>query len=172
MLAEPFLSQVITAIVALLLAAVGVVGIVLPVLPGSIVILAGLLVWALWGGSSWGWLAFGAGAVFVIVGAVLGWVLTKRNLDGRGIPNWPVVAGVIAGVVGMFLLPAFGLPIGFALGLFLAEYWRLRNAGEALGTSWLAIKTLGIGMILELACASIACLLLTVSIVTRFVVER
>ena len=59
----------LAAVLALLLAAVGVVGILLPVLPGSLTVGAGLLVWALFGGSSWGWVTFGGGAVILAVGA-------------------------------------------------------------------------------------------------------
>lgn len=172
MLVEPLSAPVVAAIVAALLAVVGVAGIVLPVLPGSITIAAGLLVWAIWGGSSGGWIAFGVGLVFVLAGMLAGWVLTKRNLDGRGIPGWPVLVGVAAGVLGMFVLPALGLPIGFVLGLFLAELVRLREFREAVRTSWLAIRTLGLGMLIELGCAAVAGALLTVSIVTRFTFER
>lgn len=160
--------DVIAAIVAALLAIVGVVGIIVPVLPGSILVGVGLLVWAIWGGG-WAWLAFAIGIVFVAVGAISGWVLTKRNLDQRQIPNWPVLVGFAAGVVGIFILPAFGLPIGFIIGLVVAELVRLRGDWQqALSTSWLAVKTLGVGILIEFAAASVAIGALSISIVAHF----
>lgn len=158
--------EILIAVLAVLLCLVGLAGIILPVLPGSITIAVALLVWALWGASGWGWWAFGVGAVFLVAGTTAGLVLTKRGLDRRQIPNWPILVGLACGIVGAFVLPALGLVVGFVAGLLVAEYLRVRNLGEALQTSWVAIKSVGVGMIIELACAMVATSLLTVSILT------
>lgn len=160
--------DVIAAIVAVLLAIVGIIGIVVPVLPGSITILVGLLVWAIWGGSGWAWTAFAIGGVVLVAGMVSGWILTKRGLDKREIPGWPVWVGIAAGIVGMFALPALGLPIGFVVGLVASEFIRLKDWRRALDTSWAAVKTLGLGMLIEFTCACIAIGLLTISMLAHF----
>lgn len=159
-------AEIAAAVVAVLACLIGLTGIVIPVLPGSITVGAGLLVWAIWGASSWGWWAFGVGAVFLAVGATSGLVLTKRGLDRKEIPTWPILVGLLGGIIGTFLLPALGLVIGFVAGLLLAEYLRVKDFKLALDTSWVAIKSVGIGMIIELGCAMLATSLLTVSIVT------
>lgn len=161
-------ADVIAAIIAAVLAIVGVIGIIVPVLPGSITILIGLLVWAIWGGSGWAWAAFVIGGIPLIAGMISGWVLTKRGLDKREIPNWPILVGVGAGIVGMFVLPALGLPIGFVVGLVVAEYVRLKDWRQALDTSWSAVKTLGLGMIIELCCAFFAIAVLSISMLAHF----
>ena len=157
------------AVIAVLLCLVGLAGIIIPVLPGSITIGGALLIWAIWGESGWGWWAFGIGAVFLAAGAVSGMVLTKRGLDRREIPTWPILVGLACGVVGAFVLPALGLVIGFVVGLLVAEYARVKEFSKALETSWVAIKSVGIGMLIELGCAMVATSLLTLSIVTAAV---
>ena len=160
--------DVIAAVAAAILALVGLVGIVFPVLPGSILVGVGALVWALWGGSSWGWIAFGVAAILLVVGGASSLLLTGRSLKKRQIPKWPVTVGIIVGVVGMFLLPGFGLPIGFALGLLLAEWYRMRSFRQAALTSWQTIKALGLGILVEFGCAMAATSVLAVSIVTAW----
>ncbi len=160
--------DVVTAVAAAILALVGLVGIVFPVLPGSILVGVGALVWALWGGSSWGWIAFGVAAILLVVGGASSLLLTGRSLKKRQIPKWPVTVGIIVGVVGMFLLPGFGLPIGFALGLLLAEWYRMRSFRQAALTSWQTIKALGLGILVEFGCAMAATSVLAVSIVTAW----
>jgi len=158
----------VAAVVAALLAGVGVLGIVVPVLPGSLTIIGALLVWAWWGSSPWGWVAFGVGAVLVVAGMLASWVLTRRDLKARAIPQWPVLVGVGAGIVGMFVLPGFGLVLGFVAGLLLSEYARVRDWRAAVDTSWVAVRAIGVGMLVELACGLLAASVLAASILTAF----
>lgn len=161
-------GDVLAAIGAVLLCIAGVSGIIVPVLPGSITVAAGLLVWAVWGDSGWGWWAFGIGLVFLAIGMSAGLVLTKRGLDQRKIPTWPIIVGLVCGVVCSFLLPALGLVIGFVGGLLVSEYVRVKDFREAVETSWIAIKSVGLGMLIELGCAMVATTLLAFSIGTAF----
>lgn len=165
-------ADVIAAIIAGVLAIVGVIGIVVPVLPGSITIFVGMLVWAIWGGSGWSWGALIIGGIPLLIGMISGWILTKRGLDKREIPGWPIWVGVAAGIVGMFVLPVLGLPIGFVIGLIAAELVRLQDWRKALDTSWVAIKSLGIGMLIELTCAFFAIAVLTISMLGHFLLAR
>lgn len=160
--------EILATLAAVVLALVGLVGIVFPVLPGSILIGAGALVWALWGASGWGWIAFGVAAFLLIVGATSSLVLTGRSLQSRKVPKWPITIGILVGIVGMFILPGFGLPIGFALGLLLAEWYRMRDFRKAAATSWETIKALGLGILVEFGCAMAATSILAVSILTAW----
>lgn len=160
--------EIIAAVAAAVLALVGLAGIVFPVLPGSITIGAGALAWAIWGSSGWGWIAFGVIAVLLIIGAASSWLLTGRSLQKHEVPKWPVTVGLLLGVVGMFLLPGLGLPIGFAVGLLLAEWYRMRDLRKALSTSLQTLKALGLGILVELGCAMVAVAVLAVSIATAW----
>ena len=156
------------AAISVVLVVVGVCGIVVPVLPGSASILVGLLVWAIWGGSPYGWLIFGIGAVFVAIGASAQYLITGRRLKEREIPSRSVIIGLVAGVIGLFVIPFLGLPIGFIVGLLGSEYARVRNLREASSTSWAALKSVGLGMLVELGCALVAATVLLVGIFTHF----
>ena len=158
----------LTAALAIVLALVGTTGIVVPVLPGSVTIAAALLVWALWGGSPWGWVAFAVGVVLVVVGAASSWILTGRTLKRREIPQWPVIVGLVAGVVGLFVLPGLGFVIGFVAGVVVSEFIRVRDLRVAVDTSWSMIKAVGVGVLVELACGLLAASVLAASIITRF----
>lgn len=160
------MPEAFIAALCVLLAIVGICGVVVPVLPGSITVAAALLVWALWGGSPWGWVAFGVGLVLLAIGFAAQYVLTGKKLKERAIPNRSVVIGLICGVIGLFVIPFLGLPIGFALGLWLAEYARVKDPREATSTSWAALKSVGLAMAVELACALTAGGLLLASILT------
>lgn len=161
-------AEVLAALAAVVLALVGLAGIVFPILPGSILVGAGALVWALWGGSTWGWVAFGIAAVLLVIGAGSSWLLTGRSLQRRQVPSWPITVGILAGIVGMFILPGFGLPIGFVIGLLLAEWYRMRDLRKAAATSWETVKALGLGIVIELCCAMLATSVLAVSVLTAW----
>ncbi|WP_284978815.1 DUF456 domain-containing protein [Arthrobacter sp. fls2-241-R2A-200] len=137
--------------------AVGVAGVIIPVLPGSMLIGASLLAWAIWGGAGpLGWIVFAVGMVFVVAGMASSAVLTGRRLKQHGVPNRSVLIGVALAVVGMFVIPVLGLFIGFALGLLLSEVQRTRDFRAALRSSGAALKATGVGILVEfgLACAA------------------
>lgn len=159
----------LVALLSVVLAVVGVVGIVVPVLPGSLAVASGLLVWALFGGSPYGWVVFVVGGVFVAAGAAAQYLITGRTLKRRQIPSRSVVVGLAAGVVGLFVIPFVGLPIGFVAGLLLMEYVRVRDLRQALSTSWAALTSVGLGMLVELGCALAASAVLLVGILTAIV---
>lgn len=160
------MSVTLLALLVALLALVGLCGIVIPVLPGSLSVGVAALVWAIWGTSSWGWIAFGVAAVLLAIGMSASMLLTKRNLDSREIPRWPVIVGLVCGLVGAFVLPALGLPIGFVVGLFCAEVYRVRDASKAVSTSVATMKAIGTGMLIELVCAMTATAVLGTSVLT------
>lgn len=145
----------VTVIVGLLIA-VGIVGTVVPVLPGSILVAASLLTWALVVGEAVGWIVFGIGGALVLAGMLASAVLTGRRLRQDRIPSRSVLVGAIFGVAGLFLIPVVGLIVGFATGLLLAEYVRQRDLRLAFGSSVSALKATGIGILVEfgLACAA------------------
>ncbi|HET8878477.1 MAG TPA: DUF456 domain-containing protein [Arthrobacter sp.] len=135
----------------------GMAGIIIPVLPGSILIALSLLAWALWGGAgATGWVVFAVGLVLVLAGMAAGAVLTGRKLKQHRIPGRSVVTGLVFGVAGMFIIPVVGLFLGFAAGLLLSELHRTRAWGTAAASSWAALKATGLGMLAEFGLACLA----------------
>ncbi|MGI4894092.1 MAG: DUF456 domain-containing protein [Janthinobacterium lividum] len=132
--------------------AVGLVGIVVPLLPGTIIIALAVLAWALsTGGAAW---AFFAGAVVLLAaGQVCMIVLPGRRMTRAGIPRWTLLLGAALAVVGFFVVPVVGLPLGFVLGIFLAELVRATRTRQGAGAAWAssvtALKGVGLSVALE-----------------------
>lgn len=146
-------------LLAMLAVAAGLFFTVVPVLPGSLIALLGLLVWAIAEGNTVGWIVFSVCALLLAAGASMQYVLTGRSLKRNRIPSASVIVGLVAGVVGMFFIPVAGLPLGFALGLFGMELVRQKDAGLALRSSVEALKATGLGILAELGLASAAAIL-------------
>lgn len=148
--------DVVTAVLAGLAILVGCVGIIVPILPGSILIFVATLVWAIVIGGTYGWVAFAIIAVLAGIGMAAGWVLTGSRLKDRAIPNSTVLFGALGAIVGIFVIPVVGLPLGFVAGIYLAELARVSEPKAAWESTWVAIKAIGIGVVIEFACAVLA----------------
>ncbi|MGO4235221.1 DUF456 domain-containing protein [Pseudarthrobacter sp. YAF2] len=135
----------------------GVAGTIIPVLPGSVLVGISLLAWAIWGGAGTvGWVVFAVAMIFVAAGMTAGAVLTGRKLRQHSIPSRSIVVALVAGAVGMFIIPVLGLFVGFAAGLLVSEFVRTRNFPTAARSSWAALKATGLGMLAEFGLACLA----------------
>ena len=148
--------EAVTTGAAALLLIVGVMGTIFPILPGSLLTIGTLLVWAWVLGSTASWTAGLIGIALAVVGMSASAILTGRKMRRERIPRGPIIVGIVAGVVGMFIVPVVGLFLGFALGLLLAEYARRKDLAAAWRSSVEAMKSMGFGMLIECACASLA----------------
>jgi len=131
--------------------AVGLIGILVPILPGSVLILAAVLVWALELGTTTGWVVFAVSAAFLAVGTVVKYVVPGRQLKDAGIPASTQWTGVALAVPGFFVIPVVGAFIGFVAGIYLAERRRL-GAGATLS----ALRAVGVSILIELTAAILA----------------
>lgn len=147
---------------------VAIAGIIVPVLPGSPIAIITLLAWAWLLGSSASWATGAIAAAVVLIGWSSSLVLTGRTMRREKIPSTPIIIATIAAIVGLVVIPFFGLFIGFALGLFGAEYYRRRDAGAALRSSLEALKAMGIGMLAEIGCLIVALGIFGVGILIHF----
>lgn len=154
------------AIVAGVLIGVGLFGIVLPVLPGPILVVAGVAVWAIPRGDAVGWWVLGVAVALTAVGQVVKYVLPGRRLKASGVPTSTLVAGGVLGIVGFFVVPVVGLFLGFVLGVWLAETVRLPDARQAWTSTRAALSAVGFSILIEL----FAGLLATAAWVTGLVV--
>lgn len=146
---------ILTALVGLAIL-IGLIGIVVPVLPGSLLIGASVLVWAILAGSPAGWAGFGIAAVLLSCGIGATYLLTATRTKAHGVPSRAITIAGLAGIVGFFVIPVIGLPLGFAIGLMLLEYYRLRDWSAALRSAVVAVKAVGLGMLIELTCGLLA----------------
>jgi uncharacterized protein YqgC (DUF456 family) len=135
---------------------VGLVGVVVPVLPGAFLVLGAILVWALAEQSATGWIVFSLAVLFTAAAQILKYALPGRQLKASGIPSTTLLLGAVVGVVGFFVLPIVGLPVGFILGIYLAEVYRLRDVGTAWAATVQALRAVGWSILIELAGAGLA----------------
>jgi uncharacterized protein len=134
---------------------VGVVGVLVPVLPGTVLIAGAVLVWAIQAGTLAAWLVLGAVAVLLAVGAVGKYVVPGRGLRSAGVPQTTLVVGGLLGIVGFFVIPVVGLFVGFVVGVYLTE---LTRVGRALAwpSTRAALKAAGLSVLIELTAALLA----------------
>lgn len=144
---------------------VGLVGIVVPVLPGSILILVAVLVWATDVGSGAGWTVFAVVTVLLATGAVVKYTIPGKGLRNSGVPNKTIVLGGLLGIVGFFVIPVVGLVVGFVLGVYLTE---LQRVGRDLAwpSTQAAVKAVGLSILVELAAALLATAVWVVGLTT------
>lgn len=135
----------------------GTLGVLLPFVPGLLLCWASVLVWAILADVGSGkWVVLAICTVIALVGSILKWVLPGRDLKRRGVPGIVIFAGLVLGVVGFFLVPVVGLPLGFVLGVFLAELARIKDAGPAWQATKHALRATGFSLIIDID----ACLLI------------
>ncbi|WP_203335617.1 DUF456 domain-containing protein [Nocardioides limicola] len=137
----------IVEIVVGLLLLIGVAGIVVPVLPGTLLMLLTLLGWGVYaGGDAW-WVVLVGGSV-LIAGAVTGYAVPGKRLKASGVPGRSIMIGVVAAVAGFFVVPVIGLILGFVAGVYLAETLRVGPA-DARVTTTVAVRSVGLGILIE-----------------------
>jgi uncharacterized protein len=147
--------EVATVLAAVLVAA-GIVGIVLPVLPGLVLVVAGVGVWAVARGDVVAWTVLGIVVATVLVGTVVKYLVPGRRLRDAGVPGRTIAAGAVLGVVGFFVIPVVGLFIGFVLGVYLAELARLRGHEAAWPSTRRALAAVGWSLVIEMATGLLA----------------
>ncbi len=145
--------------------AVGLVGIVVPFLPGTLLVAAGVLGWAVATGEPLGWVLAGAALAVLALGTIVKYAVPGRGLRAAGVPNRTLVLGAVLGVVGIFVIPVVGLLVGFVAGVYLAEVQRLGRTAAWPATK-AALRAVGLSILIEIAAALVATALWLTAAVT------
>ena len=143
-----------TALAAILVV-VGLVGVVVPLLPGLLLVWAGVAVWAVALGEPAGWAVLFLATLVIGAGTVAKYLLPGRRMREAGVPTGTVLAGAGAGIAGFFLIPVLGLPIGFVAGIYLVELARV-GADRAWPSTREALRAIGWSILIELAAGLVA----------------
>jgi hypothetical protein len=130
---------------------VGLVGIVVPVLPGLLLVWGGVAVWAAATHTTTAWVVLVLATLVAAGGSVVKYLLPGRRLKESGVPWTTVGLGTLLGVVGFFVIPVVGVLVGFVLGVFLAERLRLPSSAEAWPSTKRALAAVGWSILIELA---------------------
>ncbi len=130
---------------------IGLVGIVVPVLPGLLLVWGGVAVWALEVQTTGAWVTLVLATLLGAAGTAIKYLLPGRRLRESGVPWRTMGAGSLLGIVGFFLIPVVGVVVGFVLGVYLAERVRLHTHAAAWPSTVRSLKAVGWSMLIELA---------------------
>ena len=134
--------------------ALGVVGVIIPVLPGLLLAWAGVLFWALAGDAPGAlkWLVLVLATLVAVLGALVKYLVPGKRLKAAGVPNSALLAGGVLGLIGFFVVPVVGLILGFVLGVWLVERARV-GAAQAWPSTKRALAAAGLAMLIEFTAA-------------------
>jgi uncharacterized protein YqgC (DUF456 family) len=150
----PFTEDV-TVIVGLAIV-VGIVGTVVPVLPGTLLVGAAVLVWAVVVQTAAAWVTLAVVVLVLAVGQVLEYYLAARHMTSSGVPRRSLVIAGLAAIPGFFLVPVVGLVLFFVGALYLAELVRLPDRTVAWRSTVIALRAVGLAVLIELTSALLA----------------
>lgn len=136
-------------IVAGLAILVGLAGILVPVIPGTILILIAVVAWAGEIGGTTAWVCAGLAAALLVVGTVVKYAVPGKRLKAT-VPTSTLLVGAVLAIVGLFVIPVAGAFVGFPVGVYLAERHRV-GAQEAWPSTRAALKAIGASILLEFA---------------------
>lgn len=154
------LTEVLVAVAL----AVGLAGILVPLLPGSALIFAAILVWALTIGTAGGWAVLAVATVLLLGGTVVKYAVPGKRLKDAGIPASTQWIGAAVAIVGFFVVPVVGIVLGFVLGVYLAEHRRVGSA-QAWPSTKHALRAVGLSILIELTAGLLATLTWVVGVV-------
>lgn len=138
------------ALIALVMV-VGLAGVVVPALPGTLLILASGVAWAalIAEHGTDRWIVVGVMAALFVAGIVAKYALPGRRLSGQ-LPRPTLLYGAVGAAVGFVVLPPLGLLIGGVVGVYLAEARRLGPGRDARRSTVEVLKAVGLGILAEL----------------------
>jgi uncharacterized protein YqgC (DUF456 family) len=139
-----------------LVIAIGLVGIVVPVLPGGVLVIAAIGLWAFVVGSVTAWVTFGIAAALFIVAAVIKYTWPVKRMRQAQVRTSVLAVGAIVGIVGFFVIPVIGLLIGFVGGVFVAELASRGTVSRAWASTVHAIQGVALSVGVELTGALLA----------------
>lgn len=131
--------------------AVGVVGVVVPLLPGLLLVWAAGLVWAIAeGDGTTRWVVLAIMTVLLVAATVVKYALPARSAAAKGAPLTTLLFGALGAIIGFFVIPVVGLFVGGVAGIYLAELARLGDSRQAWAATRAALIAIGIGVLIEL----------------------
>jgi len=138
-------------VVAGLLIVMGLAGVVVPVIPGLLLVWAGVFVWFLDDRDTVRMSVLIVVTLVLLLGTLVKYLVPGRRLREDGVPWSTLALGAALGVVGFFVVPVVGLFLGFVLGIYLGESMRSSDRAEAWRSTKRALVAVGLSILIELA---------------------
>ena len=142
-----------------LVIAVGLIGIVVPLLPGILLVYAAILVWAVLESSEHNvtsWVTLGVVTALIGATTLIKYMWPMKRMRAADVGTLTLLAGAVLGIIGFFVIPVVGLVLGFVLGVYLAELAKRRDQRAAWTSTKHALKGVALSVGVELAGALLA----------------
>jgi uncharacterized protein YqgC (DUF456 family) len=136
--------------------AVGLAGIFVPFLPGSLLVWAAIAVWAYLEHNTHAWIVLGVATAVLAAGILVKYLWPARRMRAADISGRTMAAGAVGAVVGFFVIPVAGLLVGFVLGVYLSELAQRRDQRRAWASTVHAVKGVALSVGVELGAALLA----------------
>lgn len=153
-----------TVLVAVVIA-IGLVGILVPLLPGSVLVFAAIAVWAFVEQTVVAWVTFGIATAVLAAALLVKYLWPVKRMRSADVGTWSLLAGGVLGIVGFFVVPVLGLILGFVLGIYLAELARRQDHRLAWASTVHAIKGVALSVGVELTGALLAAVVWALAVV-------
>lgn len=134
-LKETFTPELISRTLTLTFMIFGLLVLLIPILPGLVIIWAAALGYGLFMGfSTLGWVMFALMTVLMVVGSLVDNVLMGTSAHKEGAPWWVILLALVFAILGNFLVPIVGGVLVALLVLFLLQWARLKDTRKALAS--------------------------------------
>jgi uncharacterized protein YqgC (DUF456 family) len=129
---------------------VGLLGVLVPALPGVLLCWAAVLVWALVERTTAAWVVLGVASALAALSQVVKYLVPGRRMRAAGVPWSTLAVGGAVAIVGFFVIPVIGAFLGFIGGVYAAEWTRLGSHAAAWPSTVHALKAVGLSVLIEL----------------------
>lgn len=136
--------------------AVGLAGILFPLLPGTLLVWAAIAVWSFVEKTTVAWVVLGVVTALLGAGILVKYLWPARRMRAADVGGRTMLVGAVLGLVGFFVIPVVGLLVGFVAGVFLAELAARRDRTRAWVSTKHAVKGVALSVGVELTAALLA----------------
>lgn len=143
-------------VVTALAIAVGLVGILVPLLPGTLLVWAAIAVWAFVVTDTAGWIVLGVATAILGAAIVVKYLWPVKRMRAADVGGATLAVGGLAALIGFFVIPVAGLVVGFVGGVFLAELVQRRDRRRAWAATVHAVKGVLLSVGVELTAGLLA----------------
>ncbi len=153
---------------AILFMVIGLVGVVIPILPGTLLVWLAAVIYALVSGiDSMGWGAF---IILNIVGLFTGtadlW-LPLLGAKSTGASKRSMLLGLIGMIVGTMIMPLVGTVVGYGIGILLGEYHKQPDWNKAIHAALGGMAGWGVATIIQFGGALLMIIIFASAVLTR-----
>jgi len=148
--------EVLLFLIGLVLILAGLVGCIVPVIPGTPLSYAGLVV--LWGSRDWhantfGWevmLVLGVATVLVTILDYVAPIYGAKRFGASKSGIWGSVVGMLVGILGFLPVGPLGMLVGAFAGAWVGEILAGKEGGAALKAAWGVFIGTVVGIVMKL----------------------